>query len=153
MKELTIYIDRLKDGHTEKIQEIIDSSFLDIEEEELFFPSNVSVHGDAYLADDHLILHLKAKTEAKIPCSICNELFPYPIDIDFYHTVPLNELDNPIFDYSSTLRDSILLQVPPFAECHGGCCPERNFIHQFLKKEITPQDSHVQFPFSDLYRE
>ena len=148
--ELKIYIDRLKSGHTEKIEEEIDSSFLEVAEEELLFPSKVSVSGTAYLADEHLVLHLKTKTEAKIPCSICNDLFLYPIKIDFYHTVLLKDLINPIFEYAEALRESILLQVPPFAECHGGQCPERDSIDKFLKKGHAAQDPHVQFPFSDL---
>lgn len=143
--ELKIYVDRLKDGHTQKIEEELFSDFLEIAEEELSFPLPVTVKGDAYLAEDHLVLHLKAKTEAKLPCSICNEQFLFPIDIDFYHTVALDELKNPIFDYSLTLRESILLQVPPFAECNAGQCPERPTVNKYLKT-----DPHSQFPFSGL---
>lgn len=150
VKEFKVYVDRLKKSPTEKIQEEVDSSFLEIAEEELAFPGTVRVWGDAYLADDHLILHLKAKTEAKVPCAICNELFTYPIEIDFYHTQPLEEIGGPIFDYTSALRESILLQVPPFSECHQGACPERNAINKFLKKETVAQDPDVQFPFSNL---
>jgi uncharacterized metal-binding protein YceD (DUF177 family) len=143
--ELKIYVDRLKDGHTEKIQEELFSDFLAITEEELSFPLPVNVKGDAYLAEDHLVLRLKATTKAKLPCCMCNEDFLFSIEIDFYHTVALDELKNPVFDYSLALRESILLQVPPFAECNGGQCPERPAVSKYLKSA-----PHSQFPFSDL---
>lgn len=149
-QKFKIYIDRLKNGHTEKIQEELDPAFLGIIEEELSFPTSVKVSGDAYLTDDHLILHLKAQTEAKIPCAICNDFFFYPIDIDFYHTTPLEEIINPIFDYGEALRDSILLQVPAYAECHQGSCPERNSLNKFLKTKVATEETQVNFPFSDL---
>lgn len=148
-KEFSVYIDRLKDGHTQKISETIDPSFLDVAEDDLSFHSPVVIAGEVYLAEDHLVLHLKGKTEALIPCAICNEKFPLPVEIDFYHTQPLEEFTNPIFNYLPALRESILLQVPPFAECRGGHCPERTAISQYLKKEETG-DPHAQFPFSDL---
>ncbi len=149
-EQFKIYIDRLKNGHTEKIQVEVDSSFLNIEEKELSFPETVGIRGEAYLAEDHLVLHIKIKTRSKIPCVICNESFFYPIDVDFYHTMPVGEIVNPIFDYSTILRESILLEIPPFAECHEGSCPERETISKYLKKE-TPADSpDIQFPFSGL---
>ena len=150
VKEFEVYIDRLKDGHTLKVHEDIEPSFLDIKEQELRFPSPVSVCGDIYLAEDHLVLHLKVKTEAHVPCVICNELFAYPIEADFYYTVPPEELIKPIFDYTEALREVILLEIPTFAECHDGKCPEREATSKYLKKEATTAEPHTQFPFSDL---
>ncbi|MES2345589.1 MAG: hypothetical protein V4494_06620 [Chlamydiota bacterium] len=149
-EEFKIYIDRLKNGHTEKVQEEVDPSFLDITEKELSFPVPVAVQGEAYLAEDHLILHMKVKTRAQIPCAVCNEPFLYPIETDFYNTIPVEEITNPVFDYSDILRESILIEIPPFTECHEGACPERETISKFLKKETSTDAPDVQFPFSGL---
>ncbi len=154
----TIYIDRLKSGHTTLIEETIPSDFLGVEEKDLQFTDPVKVKGETYLADDHLILHFKIETSATLPCSACNEKFKLPVIIDnFYHAEPIKELKTGVFDYKEALREAILLQVPPFAECHGGKCPERESIAKFLKpseetegKKPEKEKPVVYFPFQDL---
>ncbi len=143
-----IYADRLQGGQVEKINFQADSDFLDIKETDLTFPKPISIRGETYLADDHLVLHLKAETEVKVPCSICNEAFIIPISLhDFYHTVPLEELKSAIFDFRELLREDLLLQIPQFAECSGGKCPERSSLSKYSAKK-EKQDE--QFPFSQL---
>jgi len=149
----TLYVDRLGDGDKEKIQEIASPEFLDIHEKELSFPHPVSITGEAYLVDQDLILHLKISTDAYIPCRICNDPVKVPIIIeDFYHAEPLQEISSKLFDYTDLLRDAILLQIPPFAECRDGNCPERESVSKFLKKTSPakgPSEPNY-FPFSDL---
>lgn len=145
-----IYVDRLKDGQTEKIEEMAPPDFLDVHESELNFLEPVSVSGEAYLADDHLVMHLKIKTDAQMPCSICNDKLKFLIDIpDFYLAEKLEELKSPIFDYSSELREAILVQVPAYAECCNGRCPERESIKKYLKNS-QPEETPHSFPFSEL---
>lgn len=145
---MKIYIDRLKDGRTEKIEEVMTPDFLDVHEAELTFSDPVSFSGDAYLTDDHLIIRLEIKTLAQIPCSICNHSVTVPIEIkDFYTAEPIKEITSACFDCSEILRESILLQVPAFAECDGGKCPERQNIKNFLKQ---PEDKPELFPFKSL---
>ncbi len=141
-----IYIDRLKGGCAEKIAEVVTSDFLDVKEKELSFPGPVSIAGEAYLADDHLVIHLQATAEALLPCSICNELTKVAVEIkDFYHTEPLADLRSPVYSYADPLRESILLAVPPFTECHQGKCPERESVSKFFK----PPGKDI-FPFANL---
>ena len=68
----SIFIDRLKGGATEKIEETHDSSFLGPDETDLKFGNAVKVAGSAYLAEDHLVVHLKAETKVRCPaqCAI-----------------------------------------------------------------------------------
>jgi uncharacterized metal-binding protein YceD (DUF177 family) len=147
MESFKIYIDRLKAGHTERIEEEISSAFLDVHEKELSFPEPVKINGEAYLADDHLVIHLHMETKVKLPCSICNEPLTLPLVIDdFYHTEPTKELRSPVFDYTDALREAVLLQAPPFAECREGNCPERENINKYLKEASHP----VTYPFQDL---
>ena len=156
MSELfKIFIDRLKDGHSQKISEEVSSEFLDMDEQDLSFAEKVTVEGESYLADDHIILHLKITTSSFVPCSICNEIFEFPIEIDdFYHAESLEEIPAAIFDFSSQIREAILLQVPPFSECHEGNCPERKLITPFLKKldetSLKKTQLNTHFPFADL---
>ena len=53
---LKIYIDRLGDGQTEKIEETVPPEMIDVNEKDLQFKHPVLLSGKAYLADDHLII-------------------------------------------------------------------------------------------------
>jgi len=154
-KNLSIYVDRLKDGHTQKIEEEISSNFLDVKEEELSFPSPVSIQGKAYLADDELVLQFDIHTQFIMPCAICNEKISLPIEIkNFYHVEPIAEIKGHIFNFTELLREAILLQIPPFIECNNGKCPERKTLSRYIKKEekAAPHSKkdHVHYPFADL---
>lgn len=142
--QLKIYIDRLLDGKTEKIEETLKSDFIDIAEAELDFPSPVCVQGKTYIAEEHLIIQLKIKTDAHIPCSICNKSVKISIEIEkFYHTEELSEIKGQIYDFTSPLREGILLEVPTYVECMEKC-PEREKIKKYLS------EGNKQFPFADL---
>lgn len=147
--ELVIYVDRLKEGKKEFFTEEITTEFL---EDKNLFEKSLSLSGETYVSGDHLILRLKAKTVAKIPCSICNELVTVPIEIDVSHAEPLEEIRS-IFDFGPLLREDIFLQLPKFAECQNNC-PERKNIQNFLKasssKAPTESQGGSQFPFAGL---
>lgn len=157
MEKLKIYIDRLKDGHIETLDlELPPSSLNILDERELSFPSPVKIHGEVYLADEHLIICLSLNTVIFLPCSICNERVETPIEIQkSYTTVPLDEIRSAIHDLTEEIRETLLLQVPPFIECHGGSCPERSELKKFMNSptdstEETPPPSTHYFPFADL---
>ncbi|MBS0605236.1 MAG: hypothetical protein JSS60_09420 [Verrucomicrobia bacterium] len=153
MENLKIYIDRLKGGHTHKIEETLPPEFMDLDDDELLFEEPIHVSGDAYLADDHLIIHLNITTSALLPCSICNDAVETPIAIkNIYLTEPLAEIKGAIYDCAEQVRETILLQTPLFTECNNGKCPERESIKKFLKPEEKPSapGDIVHFPFADL---
>ena len=153
MNECKIFIKNLEGGQTEQLEGVLDPSFLDIHESYLLFKEPIHYQGETYLADDHLIIHLNIKTNAELPCSICNKLIQVPIVIaDFYHTELLTELNSHIFDFTGPLRETILLAVPPFTECNNGNCLERGTISQYFKKEKTDPSAkeNIYFPFADL---
>jgi uncharacterized metal-binding protein YceD (DUF177 family) len=154
-KRFKIFTDRLKDGHAETIQEETPSDFLDIHEKELSFPEPVRISGQAYLAENHLVIQLHIETSAELPCSICNSPTKVPIIVDdFYNTEAIEDLRSPIFDYTESLREAILLQLPSFVECSGGNCPERENIKKYLKQpksqEKEKPSPRVHFPFANL---
>ena len=141
---LKIYIDRLGDGQTEKIEETVSPEMIDVMENDLQFRYPVLISGKAYLADDHLIIQLKIKTEAEMPCLICNERIEKKIAISsFYHTEEVANVKGHIYDYTDPMREAILLEVPSYVECMGNC-PKRTELKNYLDKGET------QFPFADL---
>jgi uncharacterized metal-binding protein YceD (DUF177 family) len=145
-----ISIDRLQQGHVEKIERRFPPAFLDVEEPDLSFRHVVAVKGEAYIAEDHLILHLDAETLAYVPCAICNERFDVPVAIrSFYHAEPLAQIGEKTFDFSALLREALLVELPHTAECSGGACPARERIAPYLR---PPQrsDNTTYFPFADI---
>ena len=109
--------------------------------------AKVVVNGEAYLTNEHLILHLNAVTCATMPCAICNALIETELKIDhFYHAEPLEEIRCAVFDYSVALREALLLELPRTVECNGGNCPDRTIISPYMRS-ITPTDN---FPFQNL---
>ncbi len=155
MDKFKIYVDRLKNAHTEKVHHILPPAFLEVNETDLQFPEDVHVEAEAYLADEHLVIHLSAKTAASLPCLICNDPVSIPINVkNHYHSEPLEEIPGGVFDLAKEIREAILLHIPQFAECNHNNCPKRNAIKSFLKspspqkKEDTSATTY--FPFAGL---
>jgi cytochrome oxidase Cu insertion factor (SCO1/SenC/PrrC family) len=77
---------------------------------------------------------------------------PINIEIDnFYHSEPLSEIKGAIYNFKDLLRETILLEVPSFAECEGNC-PRRQEVSKYLKEPSDDQqDSEDGYqPFADL---
>ncbi|HEY4831693.1 MAG TPA: hypothetical protein VIH61_03940, partial [Waddliaceae bacterium] len=153
-----IYINPLKKGKVEAIDQRFSPDFLDVREEDLEFNFDVAVKGQAYVADQDLILHLDIKTRGTIPCSICNE----PVDVDvelkgFYYVEPLINIKSGVFDMREPIREAVLLETPSFIECHQGKCPQRKNIEKFLSHPGEERESGEEVgdyhPFKNLILE
>ncbi|MGZ3633883.1 MAG: YceD family protein [Parachlamydiaceae bacterium] len=145
-----IFVDQLKKGGVEKIDLTCAPTILEVNEEALRFNYPVCVRGEAYLADDALVLHFNASTVALIPCSICNGPVETAIEVNgFYHMVPLEEIKHGCYSFHGVLRETILLEVPSFAECTNGRCPQRKELAKYLKSP-TRADSDGHQPFADI---
>lgn len=149
-----IYIDQLRDGEMENLSEDFSPEFLDVNEQDLKFVDPVNLQGEAYLAEDMLMLHLNIKTACLIPCAICNEPVKVPIEvIGFYHAEPLEEIKGGIFHFQEILRETILLNTPILAECKQGKCPQRGPLEKYLKPESSSNSGESDDgyrPFADL---
>ncbi len=145
-----IFFEYLQDGGTESIDITCEPDFLEVEEENLVFTKPVKITGETYLTDETLILHLNIVTSASIPCSICNAPVEVPIELtNFYHTEQIEEIKNGCFNYQEAIREAILLEVPAFAECREGNCPDRKDLSKFLKEPKSAKDDGHQ-PFADI---
>lgn len=148
-----IYIEQLRDGREEKLNEKLDPAFIDIQEADLRFDRPVELQGVAYMADDELVLHWDIRTEAVLPCTMCNEPVRVPIQINnFYYCEPASDIKTGIYNFKNLLRETILLELPGFAECHEGQCPKRKELKKYLKDpESSSSDKEdVYHPFADL---
>jgi uncharacterized metal-binding protein YceD (DUF177 family) len=147
-----IYVDQLRDGHAEEIDETFPPDFLDVHEEALDFSEPVKVKGQVYLAGDELVLHFDLLTYGQVPCSICNEPVRVAVNIpNFYYAEPLSEIKSGIFNYSEVIREAILLETPSFAECNEGECPRRRELKKYLKEPTEgPEGEDRYHPFADL---
>ena len=150
-----IYTEQLRDGRVEKVAEEFHPDFLDICEKDLAFKDKILVNGDAYLAADTLVLHLAIIANAVIPCIICNQPVVVKLKIEnLYHAEPLEEIKTGVFNFRELLREAVLLEVPTFAECNGGTCPDRELVKQYLKSSQSQtgggdiEDGYQ--PFADL---
>lgn len=144
LKKLSIYIDRLRDGSKDFIQENISTNEILGNEEDFRFTSVINLTGEAYLAGDHLILSLRINLDAELPCIICNNWTPYPIYIEnFLHAESLANIKNGTYNYSNLIRDAILLEIPTYFECNRNC-PERAYLASHLTNK-TKQTTPVQY--------
>lgn len=148
--QLKIYIDRLSEDREETISCSVDPVTLDMVESELQFKDPVEMQGKAYLTKEHLVIHLSLETKALLPCSICNSMSPMPIKIQGeYYTIPLAEVRK-IYDLTENIRESILVLIPPFFECGGGTCKERENLGKYLKHSDEKVADPHHFPFTEL---
>lgn len=150
-----IYVEQLRGGHVETLSESFSPEFLDVHEKDLKFIDPVFIKGEAYLAEDILVLHVDISTLAVIPCSICNE--PVKVNIAIrgsYQAIPLEEVKGGIYNFQHVIREMILLETPVLAECGGGNCPQRNQLEKYLKQQSNaPAKSREEEgyrPFADL---
>lgn len=135
-EQLKIFVDRLRHGETETFEEVVTPEFLDLHEKDLQFKEPVHVNGQAYLAEEVLVLHIDVKATATIPCRICNEPTKAAVEVKgLYYTVPLEEIKGAVYDYHEALRETILIETPTVVECHQGKCPQRAVMKRFLKQE------------------
>lgn len=150
--EFKIYIDRLRHGNVEKIEENYPIDFLQVHEEELHYEGHVHVRGEVYLAEQNLILHLSIDTTACIPCLVCNEEVKVPIQIsNLYHSEPLSTIKGGVYDMREMLRENVLLETPSFAECNQNRCDKRENVKKFLRKTGKDENEADGYhPFANL---
>lgn len=150
-----IYVDQLRNGHVEQIDENVSTAFLHLEEEEIRFDAMLHLAGEVYFAENELVIHLHVTTNVYIPCRICNTPVKILMDLDnLYLTVEPEEYKSGVFYFNELLRESILIEMPQFAECDDGKCPRRKEIGIYLANPDKVSDEHSQDhgfkPFADL---
>jgi hypothetical protein len=151
IEEFKIYIDRLKDGSVQKVEGAFDPTVLGVAEEHLQFLHPITIDGEAYTTDDHLVINLSAETFATMPCSICSESTTTSVSCDHaYITVPLEEIKGAVYDFGHALREGLLIEVPHATECHEGNCPGRKTLEHFFRVKEENVDKPTHSPFKNI---
>lgn len=147
-----IFVDRLRNGEEEFICETVDPGLLDLSSEEVSFLSPVLIEGTAVLRQKELILQLSIETKATLLCAICNTPVEISLHIpDFIHTEALENIVSRVFEYQFLIREILLLELPMAIECCNGCCPERESLAKYLKKNTSSKEEQAyDHPFADL---
>lgn len=143
---IKIFIDRLKVEGEFKEKGLLNPRILELDPKEAV-ASDISYDLTAYLVDEQLIVTFSASCTIDMPCKICNEFSAEKITINKNtQDIELSDIKKGVYDASTLIRESILLQTPPFHECNGQC-KERSNITNYFKK----QDSNINNnPFSQL---
>lgn len=148
-----VLIEHLKSGKSVVIDEHFDSDVLALNDDELTFSSPIRVKGSSYLAEDLIVIQLDIDGIYHLPCSVCNRPVTIPFALkNTYITKPLSECCGGKIHFMEDLRESILLEVPSFAECNGKQCPERAQLAKHLKPHTqeTSKQEDLYYPFDDL---
>ena len=150
-----IYVEQLRNGHVEQLDETVSTEFLNLGDDEVRFDEQLHLSGEVYLAENELVIHLHVTVNVYIPCSICNTPVKILMDLNnLYLAVEPEDYKTGIFLFNELLRESILLEIPLFAECNEGECPKRKEISDYLSKPENATDAlgqdHGYRPFADL---
>ena len=151
--EFKIYIDRLKDGKEEVLDETFLPDFIDVKEDTLSFPINVKIRGKVYLVEKELIFQLHLQTVASLNCRICNEKVGVPVSSEIYHVETIENIKGMVFDMRPMLREAILLEIPSIAECNEGKCSQRKNIEKYLVSTVEESGKvkeELHQPFKNL---
>lgn len=135
---MRIYIDRLKEGQEQLFHEMVEcSEIFDVEEVGALALKPVDLAFKAYLAGHELVIEWQSiKAACRVNCTVCNEPFEFPIVIEEgRHIEPVSSIRGAVFNPSSLVREQILLEVPSYAECKEGACPERETLKRYIDKE------------------
>lgn len=132
---MRIYIDRLKEGQEHTFDEEVScSDIFDKDEIGTVINQPLSLSFKAYLAGHELVIEWHSiKAVVRVCCTICNEFFDLPLAIEgTRHIEPLSAIRGAVFNPASLVREQILLDVPAYAECTEGCCPQREALKDIL---------------------
>ena len=70
---------------------------------------------------------------------------------NFYYSEPLSSIKTGIYCFKDLLRETILLEVPAFAECSKGGCSKREEYHKYIKEFSDHSSAEEGYrPFADL---
>lgn len=140
-----ISLSRLQKEGKIALSEHVEEDFLEVHERDLDYTDPIDLKGSIELAGSAVLIKFSLCTTAKSPCIICGKPVKIEVNLsDVCHAEPLENIRGEIFDFSAIIRDLILTETEPYAECLGGC-PERESLGQYLKN-----DAGTQCPFKDI---
>jgi uncharacterized metal-binding protein YceD (DUF177 family) len=148
-ESLCVHLDQLQGGETQEIEFNVSPEFLDVQENDGFLAKHpVQIEGQAYIAEDYLVLDFNIETAITLACALCNTEFELPVELHhFLHEEALKDIKKKKFNFSDVVREAIILEIPFYPLCGGKECLHRGEIEKYLKKENI-EETHS--PFADL---
>jgi uncharacterized metal-binding protein YceD (DUF177 family) len=147
---LLVYIERLREGKVELIEEKIDPARLDIAEEDFICKEPIEMKAEVYLVDTWLIVKMSFTTQVTLSCSFCNEPFVFPIEVkDEQYEESLEEIKDSVLDLLPLIREALFLEIPFYPQCGNTVCRNRDEIEKYLKKEESKGDEY-HLPFEAI---
>jgi uncharacterized metal-binding protein YceD (DUF177 family) len=144
-----IYVDRISNEKEELINESFSPDFLSVKEEDLRFKKELTVEGRAYLVDKELLLELDVRATVEKPCAVCNKWGELEVALSpLIHAEPLSSARSGIFDFSTLLREELLLQIPRFWKCNNGHCPQEEGLSKYFAKK--GKKNFQENPFANI---
>jgi hypothetical protein len=123
-----LYVGRFHEGKIEEIEWEVPPNFLDVTDGNNFFQDPVFISGKVYVAGSHLIVQVDIKTTYGAFCKICNEKIFLPLELNgIYLTEDLDSIPSKIYNIQESIREAILLELPLYNECAGGCTLRNEF--------------------------
>lgn len=145
---LKIYIDRLRNGQTERFEGQAAPAILELEDPEVQALCPIDFSVKAYLSYNELIVDLMVKTYVTIPCALCNEKESICIEVRHHQEViPISEIKGQIYDITQLLREAVILNLPSFIRCGKDHCKNLQTIEKYLSNK---EKGGVQNPFVHL---
>ena len=151
-KLIPIYVERLRDGRVLQIDEKIDPKILDITDSDVCFSEPITITGKVYIVEDFLLVQLTICANMQLTCSVCNDLFCYPITISGTTIeMALDEITDAVFDLFPVVRESVLLEIPFYPQCVGASCKNRHTLDCYFTHESFSKEKNTHFkPFENL---
>lgn len=152
----TIYVERLAEGAVEHVNLSVPADFLEVNEADLSYQSPILLKGQAYIAENELVMCFDIQAVANMRCTLCSEAVEVPIDIKkVYFAEPLETMKSGLFSFKDLVRETILLETPRFVKCGGQICQREDQISKYLKTKESPSkqghdDEDGYHPFADL---
>jgi uncharacterized protein len=148
---LSLKIDQLK-GDSESFSEELAPFVFDLPpDDELQAVSPMFIEGEAYVTEGFLIVSFQAKATFSVPCGFCNERFSLEITHKKQlHEVPLEEIQDSVFDLAGYAREEILLEIPYYPLCGKERCLKRKEVEKYLKKPTEEVFEESFHPFENL---
>lgn len=150
-----IYLDQLQQGNELPLSCVLDPCFLELQEtDEAQCIAPVSIQGTCACVDDFVVLNVGVRALFTLPCALCNERFEYEVVLDrFRHQETLQDIKSPTWDFSTVLREAILLEIPFFPQCGGKECVNKDEVKKYFTqhREAGADEEKKNTPFQDFF--
>jgi hypothetical protein len=129
------------------VDDSVDAQFLDLaNDDELQVTKPIVIKGRIYRTSEWLIIDASIRAVFNAACPLCNDSFELPVEIaSWNHQQLISDVDGQTWDITEALRESILIEVPFFAQCGGSSCKNYKEVEPFIRADAPEECGHQPF--------